>query len=91
MLHVISLFHPHFRFALLMIDTLLISSSGLTGPIPETFCGREHSAIIIEANCGQLDGNETDVIIPNCTCCDWESSTSLIRCEEDLLLSSFTF
>jgi hypothetical protein len=89
-LRVISLFHPHFRFALLMIDTLLISQSGFSGPIPDTFCEREFSAIIIEANCGQKDGNETDVIIPTCTCCDREKSR-LIQCDEDLLLNSFIF
>jgi hypothetical protein len=56
-------------------------------PTPDTFCEGKCSAIIVEANCGQKDG--TDVIVPNCTCCNRKKSR-LIRCDEDLLLSSIT-
>jgi len=61
----------------------LITNSGLTGPIPDTFCNRDITDIIIEANCGKK--NETkmdDVIIPLCSCCD-RNKSRLIWCFED--------
>lgn len=70
-------------YSITYIDTTLITNSGLTGPIPETFCGRDISDTIIEANCGNKNETELDdVIIPLCDCCNRENR-SLIWCWED--------
>ena len=67
----------------LYIDTTLITNSGLNGNIPNTFCNRDITDTLIEANCGEKnEGKMNDVNITSCTCCNRENR-SLIWCWED--------